>query len=203
MLEDLPNEEKVRRGHLIRHTHPGSLDDALLALINDSDEVVAAAAIDLVRSAGLWTLAADVEHVLAHRDARDWLVFEAASWTLAERHLSPEERQSRWLERLPAIVLADRVRALSMFESVTIGFALLILPVSLGATGIVILASGALWASAAGRILDSSLRYTVDKTTREILFLPLPAEVKHDAKAFVDVTVDRLPKRDWPSCCWS
>ena len=120
MLEDLPNEEKVRRGHLIRHTHPGSLDDALLALINDSDEVVAAAAIDLVRSAGLWTLAADVEHVLAHRDARDWLVFEAASWTLAERHLSPEERQSRWLERLPAIVLADRVRALSMFESVTI-----------------------------------------------------------------------------------
>ena len=33
-----------------------------------------------------------------------------------------------------------------------IGFALLILPVSLGATGIVILATGALWASAAGRI---------------------------------------------------
>ena len=57
-----------------------------------------------------------------------------------------------------------------------------------------ILASGALWASAAGRILDSSLRYTVDKTTREILFLPLPAEVKHDAKAFVDVTVDRFAK---------
>ena len=75
-----------------------------------------------------------------------------------------------------------------------IGFALLILPVTLGATGIVILASGALWASAAGRILDSSLRYTVDKTTREILFLPLPAEVKHDAKAFVDVTVDRFAK---------
>jgi AAA family ATP:ADP antiporter len=70
-----------------------------------------------------------------------------------------------------------------------IGFALLILPVSLGATGVVIMATGALWASAAGRILDSSLRYTVDKTTREILFLPLPSELKHQAKAFVDVTV--------------
>ena len=75
-----------------------------------------------------------------------------------------------------------------------IGFALLILPVSLGATGIVIMATGALWASAAGRILDSSLRYTVDKTTREILFLPLPSELKHQAKAFVDVTVDRFAK---------
>ena len=75
-----------------------------------------------------------------------------------------------------------------------IGFALLILPVSLGATGILILLSGALWAPAAGRILDSSLRYSVDKTTREILFLPLPAELKHEAKPFVDVTVDRFAK---------
>ena len=120
MLEDLPPNEKVRRGHTIRRTHPGSLEDAMLALINDTHEVVAAAAIDLIRSESLWTLVGDVEHVLAHRDARDWLVFEAASWTLAEHRLTPAGRQSRWLERLPAIVLADRVRSLSMFESVTI-----------------------------------------------------------------------------------
>ena len=120
MLEDLPPDEKIRRGHTIRRTHPGSLEDAMLALINNTHDVVAAAAVDLVRSEGLWTLADDVEHVLAHRDARDWLVFEAASWTLAEQRLTPEGRQSRWLERLPAVVLADRVRSLSMFESVTI-----------------------------------------------------------------------------------
>ena len=120
MLEDLPVDEKVRRGHTIRRTHPGSLEDAMLALINDSHDVVAAAAIDLVRSEGLWILVGDVEHVLAHRDARDWLVFEAASWALAEHRLTPEGRQSRWLERLPAIVLADRLRSLSMFGSVTI-----------------------------------------------------------------------------------
>ena len=75
-----------------------------------------------------------------------------------------------------------------------IGFALLILPVGLGATGAIILASGAFWAAALGRVLDSSLRYTVDKTTREILFLPLPADIKHKAKQFVDVTVDRFAK---------
>ena len=91
-----------------------------LALINDTHDVVAAAAIDLVRSEELWTLVGDVEHVLAHRDARDWLVFEAASWALAEHRLTPEGRRSRWVERLPAIVLADRLRSLSMFGSVTI-----------------------------------------------------------------------------------
>jgi HEAT repeat protein/CRP-like cAMP-binding protein len=75
-----------------------------------------------------------------------------------------------------------------------IGFALLVLPVSLGATGLVMLLNAALWAPALARILDSALRYTVDKTTREILFLPLPAELKQRAKPFVDVTVDRVAK---------
>ena len=75
-----------------------------------------------------------------------------------------------------------------------IGFALLILPIGLGSTGGLILVTGALWAAAGGRILDSSLRYSVDKTTREILFLPLPADLKHRAKPFIDVTVDRFAK---------
>ena len=43
-------------------------------------------------------------------------------------------------------------------------------------------------------MLDTSLRYTIDKTTREVLFLPLPADVKYRAKPFVDVTVDRFAK---------
>ena len=119
MLEDLPTEDKVRRGHSVRHTHPVGLEDALLALINDRDQVVASAAIDLVGSARTSNLTGDVEHVLAHRDARDWVVFEAASWALAEMRLTPEERNKRWMEPLPAIVLADRVRHLSMFESIT------------------------------------------------------------------------------------
>jgi ATP:ADP antiporter, AAA family len=75
-----------------------------------------------------------------------------------------------------------------------IGFALMILPVSLGATGVLMLVVGALWTSGVARVVDTSLRYTVDKTTREILFLPLPADVKYRAKPFIDVTVDRLSK---------
>ena len=56
------------------------------------------------------------------------------------------------------------------------------------------LLNGALWAPGLARVLDQSLRYTVDKTTREILFLPLPADIKLKAKSFVDVTVDRGAK---------
>ena len=51
----------------------------------------------------------------------------------------------------------------------------MVLPVSLGSTAVVMLLNGALWAPGLARVLDQSLRYTVDKTTREILFLPLPA----------------------------
>ena len=47
---------------------------------------------------------------------------------------------------------------------------------------------------ASARILDTSLRYTVDKTSREVLFLPLPAELKYRAKPFIDVTMDRFAK---------
>ena len=75
-----------------------------------------------------------------------------------------------------------------------IGFALLILPISLGITGTIMLLNGALWAPALARVIDTSLRYTVDKTTREILFLPLPNDLKQQAKPFIDVTVDRFSK---------
>jgi ATP:ADP antiporter, AAA family len=75
-----------------------------------------------------------------------------------------------------------------------IGFALLILPVSLGSTALVMLMVASLWAPGLARVLDQSLRYTVDKTSREILFMPLPSDIKLQAKPFVDVTVDRFAK---------
>jgi len=36
------------------------------------------------------------------------------------------------------------------------------------------------WAAAIARITDQSLRYSVDKTTREVLFLPLPSELRQE-----------------------
>ncbi|MBA3295556.1 MAG: hypothetical protein H0U19_01360, partial [Acidobacteria bacterium] len=73
-----------------------------------------------VRAQGLWALAPDIEHVLAHRDVRDWYVFEAASWALAEQRMPADKRRERWLEPLPAVVLADRLRGLPLFASVSV-----------------------------------------------------------------------------------
>src|SRR5262245_35156882 len=75
-----------------------------------------------------------------------------------------------------------------------IGFALLLLPFTLGGTGVLMLAIPALWTASTARVLDTSLRYTVDKTTREILFMPLPTAMKYRAKPFADVAVDRFAK---------
>ena len=79
-----------------------------------------------------------------------------------------------------------------IYSLLGIGFALAVLPVSLGATAFIVIFNKALWASSVARVSDSALRYSIDKTTRETLFLPLPAELKLKAKAFVDVVADRF-----------
>ena len=120
VLEDMPREERVRRGNVLIKTRPRDVEETLLQLINDDDPVTAAAAIDVVRAQKMWSLADDVEHVLAHRDVKDWYVFEAASWTLAEQRMPAERRRELWLEPLPAAELAGRLRRLPLFSSVCV-----------------------------------------------------------------------------------
>ena len=120
VLEELPVEEKVRRGNVLLKTRPRDVEETLLQLINDEDQVIAASAIDTAREHKVWTLGDDIEHVLAHRDVRDWYVFEAASWALAERRMPAERRRELWNEPLPAAELATRLRELPLFASVTI-----------------------------------------------------------------------------------
>ncbi|HET9268418.1 MAG TPA: MFS transporter [Vicinamibacterales bacterium] len=79
-------------------------------------------------------------------------------------------------------------------RSFGIAVALLTLPVTLGASASIILLTGALSAVAGARVMDATLRYTLDKTTREVLFLPLPTDLKYRAKPFIDVTMDRFSK---------
>ncbi len=79
-------------------------------------------------------------------------------------------------------------------RSAGIGVALLLLPFGFTASAALILFTGTLWAVAGARVLGSTLRYTLDKTTREVLFVPLPAEMRHRVKPFIDVTMDRFAK---------
>lgn len=79
-------------------------------------------------------------------------------------------------------------------RSLGIAVALLLLPVGLGASATLILFTGTIWAVGGARVLDGTLRYSLDKTTREVLFLPVPAELRFRAKPFIDVTMEKLGK---------
>jgi AAA family ATP:ADP antiporter len=120
VLEDVPLEEKVRKGNAVLSTRPRSVEETLLQLINDDDQVIAASAIYFAAKQKAWALAPDIEHVLAHRDPHDWYVFEAASWALAEQRMPEERVRQLWSEPLPAVELAARLRNLVVFRHVSV-----------------------------------------------------------------------------------
>ena len=117
IFDDMPLEERVRRGNVLISSRPRDTEETLLQLINDEDQVVAAAAIHMVAEQKIWSLADDIEHVLAHRDAKDWYVFEAASWTLAAQRMPEDRRRSLWNEPLPAVEVAARLAASPIFAT--------------------------------------------------------------------------------------
>ena len=120
LVDDVPIDEKVRRANVLLKTRPRDVEETLLQLINDDDQIVAAAAIHLVEERKLWTLANDIEFVLAHRDLKDWYVFEAASWALAAYRLPENRRGTLWIEPLPVVELAARLRHVPVFASVSV-----------------------------------------------------------------------------------
>ncbi len=120
LVEDMPVAERVRRGNTLFKTRVRDVEDTLAQLVHDEQATIAAAAIHLIERHEIWALADDVEYVLAHRDPRDWAVFEAASWALAARRLSAERRRALWLEPLPAVELADRFRRMPLFTYVSV-----------------------------------------------------------------------------------
>jgi AAA family ATP:ADP antiporter len=121
LLEDAPLDEKARKANSLLRTRVRDPEDTLAQLIHDDEEALAAAAIHRVEEKGLSRLAEDLEHVLEHRPARDWLVFEAASWALAAQRMPAEARRSRWREALPAVVAAERLRAVPLLRFASVG----------------------------------------------------------------------------------
>jgi len=119
ILEDLPMEEKVRHAHFVMGSRSRDLEDTLVHLVHDEDPVVSASAIHFAEDRRVLSLRTDLEYILQHRRASDWYVFEAASWGLAGERL-PERRWELWLERLPAVELANRLRAIPLFDFISV-----------------------------------------------------------------------------------
>ncbi|MEP7117020.1 MAG: Npt1/Npt2 family nucleotide transporter [Acidobacteriota bacterium] len=120
LAEDMPLEVRIRKGNTLFRTRQRDVEDTLAQLVHDDSQEIAATAIQLVEARQLWALAPDLEHTLEHRSARDWWVFEAASWALAAQRMPAERRRVLWQEPLPAVELADRLRHLQLFDFVSV-----------------------------------------------------------------------------------
>jgi len=93
---------------------------AVLRLINDRDQVVASAAIYFVWQQRLSNLAGELDRVLATRDPQDRHVLETALWVLQDFRVPVPKRRLIWLEPLPSVDLANQMRNLPLFGSVTV-----------------------------------------------------------------------------------
>lgn len=73
-----------------------------------------------------------------------------------------------------------------------IGPALFVVPLALLSGSVAILIWGTLWAAIVLRGSDQVLRYSIDKSTVELLYLPVAPSIKLPVKAFIDTVVWRL-----------
>ncbi|MEZ5293470.1 MAG: Npt1/Npt2 family nucleotide transporter [Vicinamibacterales bacterium] len=85
------------------------------------------------------------------------------------------------------VVLTGRV-----LRTAGVGVALFIVPVAMASTSLAVVMLGSLAAASALKASDQVLRYSIDKSTVELLYLPLSASDTLRAKAFIDTVVSRV-----------
>ena len=73
-----------------------------------------------------------------------------------------------------------------------VGGTLQIMPVTISLTALATFFMPGVSSSAALRLTEAATRYTLNRTGMELLYLPLPADLKNRTKAFVDIFVDRM-----------
>ena len=72
-----------------------------------------------------------------------------------------------------------------------VGGALSLLPLTLALGSVGMLVFGGLWAGTVLRGIDQSLKHSIDKTGRELLFVPINLEKKKRVKVFIDLFFDQ------------
>jgi AAA family ATP:ADP antiporter len=89
---------------------------------------------------------------------------------------------------LPIVVLLPLGPLLKRYG---IGLAVLMLPVfMLGSTVGLAVAFG-VWTATVAKVGDSMFRYSAERTARELLYVPVPTELKLKAKAYIDAAVEK------------
>lgn len=91
---------------------------------------------------------------------------------------------TQWLPILALLVLRPLIRRWGIQAAV------LMLPAAMVATTLGLALSWSLWAVVAARATEGSLRYSAERTGREVLYIPLPDEIKLRAKTYIDVAIE-------------
>lgn len=95
-----------------------------------------------------------------------------------------------WLSAFAFIFqLVCTTRILRVFG---VGPALLLLPASLALGSVALIFSPGMLSAMLLKVGDGGFRHSIHKSATEVLFLPVPAELKNRAKLFLDTTVDTL-----------
>ena len=72
-----------------------------------------------------------------------------------------------------------------------VGVAMLLLPLGILTGSVGILINPGLWSAVLARGAEGALRYSLDQSTRELLYLPIPLELKLRVKPLIDLVVYR------------
>jgi|SRR5579871_24771 len=75
-----------------------------------------------------------------------------------------------------------------------VGGTLQISPVAIALSSIATVFAPGVASASAVRLTEASTRYTLNKTGMELLYMPLPVELRNRIKAFIDICVDRLSR---------
>jgi ATP:ADP antiporter, AAA family len=78
-----------------------------------------------------------------------------------------------------------------MLDKLGIGVTILILPISLLTSSLTALLFTALWTAVLLRMSDQVFKHSIDKSTTELLYLPIPGDIKFQVKTFIDTIVLR------------
>ncbi len=78
-----------------------------------------------------------------------------------------------------------------MLDKLGIGITILVLPLSLLMSSLAALFFTALWTAVLLRLSDQVFKHSIDKSTTELLYLPIPTEIKFQVKSFIDTVVLR------------
>jgi len=85
------------------------------------------------------------------------------------------------------ILLTSRALAL-----VGVGASILLLPIGLMTGTVALFATQSLWAAVLLKGSDGALKHSLDRSCRELMYLPVPARIKLHAKSTIDTVMDRL-----------